>query len=247
MNRRLAVNVLIVALILGACTPGLSPVSNQASQATSVAQARTEAAQTLALLPTLTMPPTNTALPTQPPTQTSTATVAPPTATSTVAASATATLTTGTPASATATIPASATATATIPTTTGTLATATSTVTGTPPTATKTATGTPPTPTATDLMVTRVYGTQPPYVEYGRIELVNQSKTQVYISFQCTTHDGYQVIEEYPVEGTLKVSVAAGRCSYVAWIGGKQFTGEFGLKPFEELTFTFKKTGITIE
>jgi hypothetical protein len=147
---------------------------------------------------------------------------------------------------------ASATGTPSTPSATATGATATlpsptKTVTGTPPTATKTVTGTPPSPTATDLMVTRVYGTQPPYVDYGRIELVNQSKTQVYISFQCTTPEGYHVIEEYPVEGTIKVSVAAGRCAYVAWIGGQEFTGEFGLKPFEELTFIFKKSGITIQ
>jgi hypothetical protein len=97
-------------------------------------------------------------------------------------------------------------------------------------------------------MVTRVYGTQPPYIDYGRVELKNLSKTQVYISFQCTTPEGYYVIVEYPVGGSyIKVSVPAGRCAYVAWVGGREFTGEFGLGRFEELTITFKKDSVTIQ
>jgi hypothetical protein len=235
MNRA-ALGVLIFLLALSACTPGLSPSASEA-QATSKAFVATAGAQTMAALPTLTMPPTNTPLPTQPPTQTNTS-APPPTATKpTSTASATQPPTvTGTPPTATASA------------TTGATASPTKTATGTPPTATNTVTGTPPTATATDLMVTRVYGTQPPYVDYGRVELRNLSKTDVYISFQCTTPDGQYVIVEYPVGGSyIKVSVPAGRCAYVAWVGGREFTGEFGLKPFEELIFTFKKDSVTIQ
>jgi len=246
MNRLVPGMLMIGALALSACSQ-----PDTAAQATlRAANMFTAVAQTMVVLPTLTNPPTNTSLPTSIPSassapasatpipsQTPTVTSTPGTGTVTVSATPSATGSSATP---------TRTATGATGTATAT-ASATRTVTGTPPTATSAVTGTPPTATATDLMVTRVYGTQPPYVEYGRIELSNQSKTQVYISFQCTTPEGYQVIEEYPVTGTFKVSIAAGHCQYVAWIGGKEFTGEFSLKRFEELTFIFKKTGIEIK
>lgn len=231
MNR-LAVGVLIVSLALAACTPGLSPVSPQNAQATSVALAGTVAAQTVVALPTLTLPPTDTAAPTA----TSTATSSPAPSPTNTAESPTATApVTGTLSSPTATV-------------TGTISSPTSTQTGTPPSPTATVTGARSTVTPTDDMVPRFYGTQPPYIPYGRVRLINQAKAQVYISFQCTTNPGgYHVIVEYPVSGTITVSVPAGRCLYVAWVGGREFSAEFGLSRFEELTFTFKKDSITIK
>ncbi len=147
---------------------------------------------------------------------------------------------TATPVTPTTTVTATAVTSSVTVTVTGTInASATSTVTGTPPPGTVTI-------TPTDPMVPRFYGTQPPYIHYGRIKLVNQSKSQVYVSFQCTTPEGYYVIVEYPVGGTVKVSVPAGRCIYVAWVGGRQFEGSFGLGRFEELTMTFKKNSVNI-
>lgn len=226
MNR-LAIGVLAGLMVLSACAslPG-AQVNPAVAEATFVKQ-------TLEAMPTLTLPPQNTAViqptatftrtPSQTPTVTSTIGTTSPTVTSTAA--------------------------------TGTAVTGTAMVTGTisaTPTFTVTVTGTPPTPgqvtfTATDLMVPRFYGTQPPYIHYGRIKLVNQAKAQVYVSFQCKTPDGYNVIVEYPVGGSyFKVSVPAGRCIYVAWVGGRQFEGSFGLGRFEELTMTFKKQSVTI-
>lgn len=232
MNR-LAFGALILCVTLSACSLNLSPAAGQNGQAA------TFGAQTMAALPTLTLPP---------PADTATATIAAvvhntstlPPASATITASPTVTNTvtvTGTISSPTKTV-------------TGTITSPTSTVTGTLPSPTNTVTGTPPTPTITptDLMIPRSYGTQPPYIDYGRIELRNQAKTQVYISFQCTTPEGYYVVVEYPVGGSyFKVSVPAGRCAYVAWVGGREFTGEFGLSRFEELIFTFKKQSITIQ
>ena len=117
--------------------------------------------------------------------------------------------------------------------------------TGTP---TTTATGTPATATATptDPMVPREYGTQPPFIDYGYVNLINKAKTQVYISFECTTSKGYVSITETPVEGTIDILLAAGRCTYVAWVGGVEFTGEFGMGKFQTLTFTFMRNEIII-
>ena len=227
MNRLVPV-VMVVALALAACVPGLSQVSGPNAQSTAQSFAATVAGQTLAALPTQTSLPTNTALP---PTATATATTRPPTNTATI----TNTATTGT-----------TTVTATL-TVTGTIASPTNTVTGTPPSPTNTVTGTPPTATATDELIPRTYGTQPPYIHYGRVHLVNQAKADVYVSFQCTTPEGYLSIVEYPVYGTITVSVPAGRCEYVAWVGGRQFVGTVGVGRFEELTMTFKKDSVTIK
>lgn len=220
MNR-LAFVVLVAALALSACMPGLSPSSSAGSVATGQAAVSTYAAQTAAALPTLTLPPSNTPLPT------ATATQVPPTNTR-VPATATVTKTPGT---GTTTVTATLTVTGTI-----TAAMATSTVTGTPPTATQT-------PGLTPL----AWGTQPPYIHYGRVHLVNQAKRDVYVSFQCTTPEGYFSIVEYPVYGRITVSVPAGRCEWVAWVGGRQFTGIVGISRWEELTMTFKKDSVTIK
>ena len=229
MNRLVPV-LLVLAIILTACVPGLAaPVSAPASEATGQAYAATLAGMTMAALPTQTPLPTNTSLP---PTKTATATKASASATTTAAASATANGTT--------------TASATL-SQIGTATTATLTATGTPATPTQTVTGTPPTATATDALVPREYGTQPPYIQYGRVHLVNQANRDVYVSFQCTTPEGYLSIVEYPVYGRITVSVPAGRCEWVAWVGGRQFVGTVGISRFEELTMTFKKDSVTIK
>lgn len=229
MNRLVPV-LLVLTIVLSACVPGLSPISGPASEATGQAYAATLAGMTMAALPTQTPLPTNTSVP---PTATTTKTKAPASATSTTAAAS---------ATANGTVTASATLSQT-----GTATTATLTATGTPATPTKTVTGTPPTATATDALVPREYGTQPPYIHYGRVHLVNQANRDVYVSFQCTTPEGYLSIVEYPVFGRITVSVPAGRCEWVAWVGGRQFVGMVGISRFEELTMTFKKDSVTIK
>ena len=233
--KRLVILLSAFALALAACGPTTPSVQDSA---TNEAYVLTVAALTMAAKPTLTMPPSQTPLPTS--TLASTATSTPkPNATSTPTATAgTTTATSSTPATATVT-GSTVSSTSTV---TGTLPSPTYTVTGTPPTATRTAS-----PTVTQDMVTRVYGTQPPYVQYGRVHLINLSNRDVYISFQCTTPDGYHSIQEYPVYGRTTVSIPVGRCDWVAWVAGKQFTGRIGLGRFEELTMTFKKNSITIK
>ncbi len=228
MNRLVPV-ALVVALTLSACSLGLSPATGADAVATVNAYAATQAVLTIAAQPTQTFPPTNTALP-QPSATAKPSDTAQPTSTITV----TVTAATGTPATATTTV-------------TGTIANPTNTVTGTPPSPTNTVTGTPPTATATEDLAPRVYGTQPPYIHYGRVHLVNKANRDVYVSFQCTTPEGYYSIVEYPVYGRITVSVPAGRCQWVAWVGGREFVGTVGVGRFEELTMTFKKNSVTIQ
>jgi len=84
--------------------------------------------------------------------------------------------------------------------------------------------------TATGTAHYQYYGTMPPDIAHGQIALSNMSKTDAYISLQCTTPEGYVTVIEYPVGGSrVGVRAPAGSYFYVAWVGGKQFTGSFKL------------------
>lgn len=102
------------------------------------------------------------------------------------------------------------------------------------------------TPTATNHY--QYYGTMPPNLPSGSIALINKSKAEAYISLQCTTKDGYVTIIEYPVGGsTVNTSAPAGRYVYVAWVGGKKFTGNFKLDKFQDLTIRMYKDRVEIK
>lgn len=85
-----------------------------------------------------------------------------------------------------------------------------------------------PVPTLEEL-VARSWGAAPRGTAYGDIRLTNKSQSQAYVSLQGTTKDDYEVIREYPVEGTKNVSIPAGWYVYVAWVGGEKMVGQFNL------------------
>lgn len=241
--KRTVVYLLATALFLSACIPALPSLGQPEDapavdvQATDAALAETLAVETLNALPTPTLEPA-----TDTPEPTATYTI-------TTAATKTATATTDPIVALTETLTvnpdASAPATGTVATSTvvtGTAPTPTATVTGTPPTATQSAT-----PTPTETLYARFYGTLPPSIPYGKVKLVNKSKAEVYISMHCTTIDGYTTIIEYPVESRLRVSAPAGKYTYVAWVGGRQFQGWFGLGKKGEVEITFTKDKVTIK
>jgi len=119
------------------------------------------------------------------------------------------------------------------------------------PNITITETGTLPTATqlianATETLHPRFFGTQPPAIPYGKVGLVNKSKAEAYISLQCTTVDGYKTIIEYPVTGRFKVSAPAGKYTYVAWVGGREFLGAFHLGKGDEIEILIEKDKITV-
>jgi hypothetical protein len=220
MSRHLAFIALILSVALSACVPGFAPVSAGDSQATAMVLAGTIAAQTMAALPTPTVAPTNTPLPTFTVTTAPSATQAPTnTVTSTLGATSTANTTVTATGSATGAVTIS-----TVPNTAVGTITATLTVTPGP----------------------LLWGTVPPAVPYGRVHLVNLTNRMAYISFHCTLENGLTSYLEYPVYGRLTVSIPTGYCHYVAWVKGQQLTGDVRIKKFEEYTFTFKRQKIII-
>jgi hypothetical protein len=135
--------------------------------------------------------------------------------------------------------------TSALPQTPGILASPTGTGTGTFVTTTPVATTTAAhSTTPTETLHPRHYGTMPPFLPFGGITLVNKSRAEAYISLQCTTPDGEVTIIETPVEGTVQVKAPAGRYIYVAWVGGKKMTGNFGLGNKEDLTLRIYKNRI---
>lgn len=91
------------------------------------------------------------------------------------------------------------------------------------------------------------YGTLPPDLPFGFIYLVNKAKVDVYISLRCVTKDDYVTILEYPVEKTVKAKAPAGSYTYVAWVGGREFTGSFSLAVDQDLTINIFKDRIAIK
>jgi hypothetical protein len=225
--KRTIVLVLATAFILSACIPSLPSLQQPTeapvvdAQATVAAQAATQAEETLNALPTPTLEP---------------ATDTPePTATDTEAPTATEMVTE------TLTPDPNITVTETGTAVTEIVTTFTATVTGTPPTATQFVA------TATETLHPRFFGTLPPALPYGKVRLINRAKAEVYVSLHCTTVGGYTTIIEYPVEGRMNVSAPAGKYTYVAWVGGREFQGSFGLGKGEDIEITFNKDKIAIK
>jgi len=101
--------------------------------------------------------------------------------------------------------------------------------------------------TSYDPLVERSYGQVLPNTQTGNVKLINIANGQVYVSLQGTTNDGASVINEYPVEGTMKVNVPSGWYIYVAWVGGVEFSGQFQLHVDENLTMVFYPNKVVVK
>ena len=89
------------------------------------------------------------------------------------------------------------------------------------------------------------YGTAPAGSGHGTVLLVNRTSDDIYVSLQGTTRDGVNVINEYPVSrGSMKVKVPAGSYTYVAWVGGQKFEGQFHLGNESDRTLTFSSNKV---
>jgi hypothetical protein len=211
---------------LSACVPNMlqpqatspAPMSEADIQATVAVQVE----QTLQSLPTPTLAPSNTPVvmvmtSTSAPTQTQTQAVPTPIVTQTLTATS---------------------GTGTVIPTTGTAGTLPFTATLNPAISV-TATGTP---------YYQYAGTMPPDLPFGNISLVNMSKTDASISLRCETKDGYVTYIDYPLGGsTVDDSIPAGSYTYVAWVGGRQFSNSFTLGKFQDLKFIIYKDRIVIK
>lgn len=212
-----------VSLLVGACLPALPQSQENPTPVSDVDLQGTAAVlsqQTLQALPTDTSVPSSTPVLVTP---SFTATQPTPTETvNPVLLTLTATLLAGTPTLGTETA-----ITGTIQTTTETVAANASATQGTPQ------------PLS--------YGTLPPTLPYGTIDLFNKSHVEVYISLRCVTKDGYVTILEYPVKQNFKVSAPAGKYTYVAWVGGRQFDGSFTMDEDGFVTITFFKERVNVK
>ncbi|MCQ3937076.1 MAG: hypothetical protein DPW18_08530 [Chloroflexi bacterium] len=228
--KKLLITVLLTSLVLSACLPAATqgagsptPLSEADLQGTAAVLSQ----QTLQALPSATPVPSETPVVFTP---TSTEVPATPTETQNpLLLTLTATLGTGTIA------PENLTGTAGVSALVGTL----------PFTGTPGSTLNPLTQTTTPHP--QFYGTLPPDLPYGVINLFNKSHVDAYISLRCVTKEGYVTILEYPVNRQVKAKAPAGKYTYVAWVGGRQFTGSFSLAKDDELLITLFKDKITIK
>ena len=90
------------------------------------------------------------------------------------------------------------------------------------------------------------YGKVPPGTPKSKITFSNKAQAQVYISLQGTTRAGDNIIDEYPVKGTMTVHEPVGWYNYVAYVGGRQFSGGFNLPRDSNLTITFYSDKIVV-
>lgn len=98
-----------------------------------------------------------------------------------------------------------------------------------------------------DPLVERAYGAVAPGTPTGKVKLINIANADVYVSLQGTTNDGAKVIHEYPVDGSMSVTVPAGWYLYVAWVGGEKLSGQFKLSSSSNRTMTFYPNRIVVE
>ncbi|MFL7871525.1 MAG: LysM domain-containing protein [Anaerolineales bacterium] len=89
---------------------------------------------------------------------------------------------------------------------------------------------------STEPLVERSYGVAPEGTPTGNIKLINNANAEAYISLQGTTKDGVKVINEYPVSDPMWVKVPDGWYTYVAWVGGQQFVGNFTLRQTSKIS-----------
>lgn len=228
--KKLLVLFILLSLFVSACLPGITQ-QQAASPSTPLSEADLQGTAAVYSQQTLQALPSPTILPSETPVVvTPTATSVPNTPTETqnpVLLTLTATLGTGTVTTDSLTAPPGT------PIIVGTLP-----FTGTPGGTTSTQSTTPH---------PMFYGTLPPDLPYGVINLFNKSKADAYISLRCVTKDGYVTILEYPVKRQVKAKAPAGNYTYVAWVGGRQFTGSFSLPKDNELLITLFKDKVTIK
>lgn len=226
---------LALSFLFSACLPAFT--TETASAPTPLSEADLQLTAAVFSQQTLQAVPTETSLPSETPViVTATNTLVPETATETqnpVLLTLTATLGTGT---------------VTAGTTAGPPSSTSAVIAGTLPfTGTPSVTSNPLTATSTIEPQPLFHGTLPPSLPFSTITLVNKSKADAYISLRGVTKDGYVTYIEYPVNGTVKTKAVAGQYTYVAWIGGREFTGSFNLPKDIDLFITLFKNRIEIK
>lgn len=99
----------------------------------------------------------------------------------------------------------------------------------------------------TEPLIPRSYGTVPPGTQTGNVKLINSANAEVYVSLQGTTGSGIETIHEYPVVGTMREKIPSGWYIYVAWVGGKKFSGQFQLHGDSNQTIIFYSGKVVLQ
>jgi LysM repeat protein len=87
----------------------------------------------------------------------------------------------------------------------------------------------------------------PKNAAYATIWLVNKSETEVYISLHTSRADGSNAVNEYPVNKRVEAEIPTGWTDYVAYVGGRKFTGGFMLKEGTQHTITFNRSKVVVD
>ena len=89
------------------------------------------------------------------------------------------------------------------------------------------------------------------FVPFGdptsKIELINMTSYDVYISLQGTTKSGINFIDEYSIGDSIAIKEPVGKYGYVAWLGGKKYTGSFHLSAESDVYITFYNDKLVIK
>ena len=228
MKKKLAI-IMMLSFLFTACLPAFTEPTAE-NNPTPISEADLQLTAAVISQQTLQAIPSNTSVPSETPViVTASNTTVPQTATETQN-------------------PVLLTLTATLGTGTVTAGTPAGIISGTLPfTGTPSVTNNPLTATATIDPKPLTHGTLPPNLPFGFISIVNKAKVDAYISLRCVTKDGYVTYLEYPVEKTVQSTAPAGKYTYVAWVGGRQFTGGFSLSKDKDLLITLFKDKITIK
>ncbi len=89
------------------------------------------------------------------------------------------------------------------------------------------------------------YGNVPPRSPMGKIKIVVHTNDEIYISFQGTSVDGYDVIREFSVKDSMGVKIPSGYYTYTALVGGNAYYGSFNLPQSGNRTVTITKDSVT--
>lgn len=82
---------------------------------------------------------------------------------------------------------------------------------------------------------------------FATVWLVNKSETEVYISLHTSRADGSNAVNEYPVNKRVEAEIPTGWVDYVAYVGGRKFTGGFMLKEGTQHTITFNRSKVVVD
>ena len=87
----------------------------------------------------------------------------------------------------------------------------------------------------------------PKNAAYATVWLINKSETEVYISLHTSRADGTNAVNEYPVKNRVSAEIPVGWVDYVAYVGGRKYTGGFQLNEDTMHTITFNRSKVVVD